>query len=186
MHEFQEAWFSLKISRHLVFTLLQKSSCAWNTDTIMSRKWNWIIKKIILCICVAGLSSKTSNGHENCNLIFMIFSNFLQNVNFCYCCYQQRQQSLLAIMISKRSKWSNSFGELYIIIHWQISVNHCWKFFFLFYMLFLALNKDGNKMLYCATYMYLHSSHGSDTECERAVFIFRDLVTEEGLVIFLG
>ena len=48
VHEFQEAWFSLKISRHLVFTLMQKSSCAWNTNTKMSQKLNWIIKKIIL------------------------------------------------------------------------------------------------------------------------------------------
>ena len=127
MHEFQEAWFSLKISRHLVFTLMQKSSCAWNTDTTMSRKLNWIIKKIILYICVAGLSSKTPTGHENCSLISMILSNFPRNINYCYCCYQQCQQCCLGIMTSWRSKWNNSLGELSIIIHWEISVKYCWK-----------------------------------------------------------
>ena len=27
----------------------------------------------------------------------------------------------------KSSKWNNSLGELSIIIHWEISVNQCWK-----------------------------------------------------------
>ena len=57
MHEFLEVLLSLKVSRQIVFALMQKSSCAWNTDATMSRKWYWIIKKIILYICVAGLSS---------------------------------------------------------------------------------------------------------------------------------
>ena len=127
VHEFQEAWFSLKIGRHLVFTLMQNSSCAWNTDTTMSRKLNWIIKKIILYICVTGLYSKTPTGRENCSLISMILSNFPRNANCCYCYYQQRQQRGLAIMTSKRSKWNNSLGELSIIIHREISVNHRWK-----------------------------------------------------------
>ena len=106
---------------------MQKSSCAWNTDAIMPRRLNWIIKKIILYICVAGLCSKTPTGRENCSLISIILSNFPRNVNYCYCCYQQRQQRRLAIMTSKRSKWNNSLGELSIIIHGEISVNHCWK-----------------------------------------------------------
>ena len=106
---------------------MQKSSRAWNTDTTMSRKLNWIIKKIILYICVAGLSSKTPTGRENCSLISMILLNFPRNVNYCYCCYQKRQQRRLAIMTSKRSKWNNLLGNLSIIIHWEISVNHCWK-----------------------------------------------------------
>ena len=89
VHQFQEAWFSLKISRHLVFILIQKSSSAWNTDTTMSRKLNWIIKKIILYICIAGLSSKTPTGRENCSLISMILSNFPRNVNSCYCCWNK-------------------------------------------------------------------------------------------------
>ena len=128
MHEFQEACFSLKINRQLTdFTLMQKSYCAWNTDTTMSRKLNWIIKKIILYICVAGFSSKTPTGRENCSLICMILSNFPRNINYCYCCYQQRQQRRLAIMTSKCSKWNNSLSELSIIIHWEISANHCWK-----------------------------------------------------------
>ena len=93
----------------------------------MSRKLNWIIKKNKLYICVAGLSSKTPTGLENCSLISMILSNFPRNVNCCYCCYQQRQQPRLAIMTSKRSKWNNSLGELSIIIHLEISVNHSWK-----------------------------------------------------------
>ena len=101
VHEFQEAWFSLKTSRHLVFTLIQKSSCAWHTDTIMSRNLNWFIKKIILYICIAGLSSKTPTRRENCSLISIILSIFPRNVNYCYCCYQQRQQRRLAIMTSK-------------------------------------------------------------------------------------
>ena len=117
----------MKISRHVVFTLMQKSSCAWNTDTKMSRKLNWIIKKIILYICVADLTSKMPTGHENCSLISMILSNFPRNVNYCYCCYQLRQQRRLAIMMSKCSKWNNSLCELSIIIHWEIAVNHCWK-----------------------------------------------------------
>ena len=115
------------ISRHLVFILMQKSSCAWNTDTTVSRKLNWIIKKIILYICAAGLSSITPNERENCSLISMILSNFPRSVNYCYCCYQQRQQRRLAIMTSKRSKWNDSLGELSIIIYWEISVSHCWK-----------------------------------------------------------
>ena len=93
----------------------------------MSQKLNWIIKKIILYICVAGLSSKTPIGRENYSLISIILSKFSRNVNYYYCCDQQRQQRRLAIMTSKRSKWNNSLGELSIIIHWEISVNHCWK-----------------------------------------------------------
>ena len=57
----------------------------------------------------------------------MILTNFPRNVNYCYCFYQLRHQLRLAIMTSKRSKWNNSLGELSIIIHWEISVNHCWK-----------------------------------------------------------
>ena len=123
VHEFQEAWFSLKIRHHLVFTLMQKSSCAWNTDTKMTQKLNWIFKKIILYICIAGLTSKTPTGRENCSLISMILSNFPRNVNYCYCCYQLCQQRRLAIMMSKRLKWNNSLDELLIIIHWEIAVN---------------------------------------------------------------
>ena len=93
----------------------------------MSRKLYWIIKKIKLYIFVAGLSSKTPTGRENCSLISMILSNFPRNVNYCYCGYQQRQQRRLAIMTSKLSKWNNSLCELSIIIHWEISVNHSWK-----------------------------------------------------------
>ena len=61
---------------------------------------------------VAGLSSKTPTEHATCSLISMILSNFPQNVNYCFCCYQQRQQLCLAIMTSKRSKWNHSLGEL--------------------------------------------------------------------------
>ena len=106
---------------------MQKSSCAWNTESTLSQNLNWIIKKIILYICVAGLSSKMPTWCENCRLISMILSNFPRSVNYYYFCYQQRQQRRLAIMTSKRSKWNNSLGELSIIIHWEISVNHCWK-----------------------------------------------------------
>ena len=57
----------------------------------------------------------------------MILSNFPRTVNHCYFCYQLRQQRRLTMMTSKRSKWNNSLGELSIIFHWEISVNHCWK-----------------------------------------------------------
>ena len=54
--------------------------------------------------CVAGLTSKTPTGCENCSLLSMILSNSLRNVSYCYCCYQLRQQRRLAIMTSKHLK----------------------------------------------------------------------------------
>ena len=42
----------------------------------MSRKLNWIIKKIILYIYVAGLSSKTPTGRENSKTDFHDFIKF--------------------------------------------------------------------------------------------------------------
>ena len=61
---------------------------------------------------------------QNCSLISIILSNSPQNVNHCYCCYQQRQQRRLAIMTSKCSKWNNSLGELSIIIQWEITAEN--------------------------------------------------------------
>ena len=49
------------------------------------------------------LSSKMRTRHENCSLISIILSNFTQNVNYCYCCYQ-RQECHIAITTSKGSK----------------------------------------------------------------------------------
>ena len=99
--------FSLECKNHPVLEI-QTQQCP--------RKLNWIIKKIVLYICVAGLTSKTPIGRDNCSLIAMILSNFPRNVSYCYCCYQQRLQRRIAIM-TKRSKWNNSLGKLSIIIH---------------------------------------------------------------------
>ena len=87
----------------ILFSLYSKNHPVHEIQTL---NLNWIFKKIIFNICVAGLTSKMTTGRENCSLISMILSNFPRNVNCCYCCYQLRQQRRLAMMTSKRSKWN--------------------------------------------------------------------------------
>ena len=110
--------FLLKCKTHPVLEI-QTQQC--------HESWTGLSRKPYFIFALQVFPQNTPTGRENCSLISMILSNFPRNVNCCYCCYQQRQQRRLAILTSKCSKWNNSFGEKSIIIHWEISVNHCWK-----------------------------------------------------------
>ena len=109
------------ISRGVVKFKSQSPSCFhFNAKSIlclkyrhkMSRKLNWIIKKIILYIWFAGLTSKTPwTWKLQSDFHAMILSNFLRNVSYCYCWYRQRQRRRLSIMTSKRSKWNISLSK---------------------------------------------------------------------------
>ena len=109
MHEFQEAWFSLKISRHLFFHFHAKIIlCLKYRHRNVTKLELDYQENHTLYLFWRSFLKKKPNGRENCSLISMILSNFSRNVNYCYCCCRQRQQRRLAIMTSKRSKWNNS------------------------------------------------------------------------------
>ena len=60
----------------ILFSLECKNHPVLEIQTQQCDELNWIIKKIILYICFAGLISKTSTGCENYSLISMIYIRF--------------------------------------------------------------------------------------------------------------
>ena len=99
----------------ILFSLqCKKSSYAWNIDITMSRNLNWIIKKIMLCICFAGPSS---TGCENCIAVWLpwLYQIF-------------RETSTIVIVVTNKVATSPSNYDVKTFeIYWLISVHHCWK-----------------------------------------------------------
>ena len=90
MHEFQEAWFSLKIIRRRVFTLIQKSFCAWNT--VMKVELDYQENHTFV---LQVFPQKRQLDVKIAVWFPWFYQIFRKNVN---CCYQQRQQHCLAII----------------------------------------------------------------------------------------
>ena len=118
VHEFQEAWFSLKISRNHVLTLMQKSSCAWNTDTKMSRKLTGLSRKsYFILYCRSYL--------KNANWTWKLQSDFHDFIKF------SAKRQLLLLLLPTTSATSPSSYDVKTFemkfTRWIVSVNHCWK-----------------------------------------------------------
>ena len=108
-------WKSVAI---FFFFLVQKSSCAWDTDKQCHESWTGLSRKSYSVFALQVFPKK-----RQLDVKIAVWSpwfyQIVRETTLLLLLLQQRQQRRLAIMTSKLSKWNNSLRE--------ISVNHCWK-----------------------------------------------------------